>query len=189
MNSRTPILDARPFTLPYRPAVGIMLINKDGLVWTGRRLPKWSGDKSAYIWQMPQGGIGKGEEPLEAAYRELEEETNVTSAELIAEYPGWLTYDLPADLLGVACKGRYRGQRQRWYAMRFYGDDSEIDIRARRGHKAEFDRWRWRPITELVENVVPFKRHVYKTVTVAFDAFVKPGAKPLDFTRSENHWR
>ena len=189
MNSHSPFQDARPFELPYRPSVGIVLINKDGLIWTGRRLPKWSGDKSAYIWQMPQGGIDTGEEPLEAAYRELEEETNVTSAELIAEYPGWLTYDLPSSLLGVACKGRYRGQRQRWYAMRFYGDDSEINIRARRGHKPEFDRWRWWPIMELADCVAPFKREVYEKVAAAFEAFAKPGVRPPELANLENHWR
>lgn len=153
--------------LPYRPCVGIMLLNKEGRVWTGRRLPKWAGDKSAYVWQMPQGGLMKGEEPVDAAYRELREETGVTSADLIAEIPQWLTYDLPEPLLGVALKGKYRGQRQRWFAMRFWGDDSEIDIRPRSG-KAEFDRWRWRDMAELPELIVSFKRPIYQTVVERF---------------------
>lgn len=156
-----------PRDLPYRPCVGIMLLNKDGRVWTGRRLAKWSGDKSALIWQMPQGGITKGEEPIEAAYRELREETGVTSAEIVAEIAQWLTYDLPEPLLGVGLKGKYRGQRQRWFAMRFWGDDSEIDIRPRTG-KAEFDRWRWRDMSELPDLIVPFKRPIYQTVVERF---------------------
>jgi putative (di)nucleoside polyphosphate hydrolase len=153
--------------LPYRSCVGIMLLNNDGRVWTGRRLPKWAGDKSAYVWQMPQGGLLKGEDPAETAYRELQEETGITSADIIAEYPGWLTYDLPEPLLGVALKGKYRGQRQRWFAMRFWGDDSEIDIQPR-GGKAEFDRWSWRPMNDLVDLAVAFKRPIYQSVVERF---------------------
>jgi putative (di)nucleoside polyphosphate hydrolase len=166
--------DARPLALPYRRAVGIMLINRRGLVWTGRRLPKWAGDRALHIWQMPQGGIDRGEAPEHAAYRELEEETSVTSADIVAEHPGWLTYELPHELLGVALKGRYCGQRQRWFAMRFWGDDSEIDIRPRNGSKAEFDRWSWRPIDELPQLIVPFKRPVYEAVVTAFSRFARP---------------
>jgi len=154
--------------MPYRPCVGIMLLNRDGRVWTGRRLPKWAGDKQAFIWQMPQGGLTKGETPIEAAYRELQEETGVTSADMVAELPQWLTYDLPEALLGIALKGKYRGQRQRWFAMRFWGDDSEIDIRPRNGIKAEFDRWRWRDMAELPDIAVPFKRPVYQAVVERF---------------------
>lgn len=154
-------------SLPYRESVGIMLLNPAGRVWTGRRLPKWVGDKSAFIWQMPQGGIDKGEALRDAAYRELREETGITSAEIVAEIPQWLTYDLPEPLLGVALKGKYRGQRQRWFAMRFWGDDSEIDIQPREG-KAEFDRWRWRDMAELPDLIVSFKRPVYQTVVERF---------------------
>ena len=154
-------------TLPYRPCVGIMLINKKGLVWTGRRVSKWAGDKSQYIWQMPQGGIDKGESPMDAAYRELREETGITSADIVAEIPQWLTYDLPEDIVGLALKGKYRGQRQRWFAMNFWGDDSEIDIRPRHG-KAEFDRWSWRRSEELPDLIVSFKRPIYQTVVSTF---------------------
>ena len=154
--------------LPYRPCVGIMLINRDGLVWVGRRLPKWVGDRSGYIWQMPQGGIAGGEPARTAALRELEEETAVRSVEIIAEAPGWLSYDLPTELLGVALKGRYRGQRQKWFAMRFLGEDREIDISRRNGHKAEFDDWRWARTTELADLIMPFKRQVYRDVVSIF---------------------
>lgn len=149
-----------------------MLINRDGLVWIGRRLPKWVGDRSAYIWQMPQGGITAGEEERAAALRELEEETGVHSVEVVAEAPDWLTYDLPPELLGVALKGRYRGQRQKWFAMRFTGDESEIDIGPRDGHKAEFDDWRWAPVAEIPHLIVPFKRQIYLDVAQAFSAYV-----------------
>jgi putative (di)nucleoside polyphosphate hydrolase len=154
--------------MPYRPCVDILLINREGRVWTGRRRPKWSGDRSAHIWQMPQGGIGRGESPLEAAIRELREETNVTSADVVGQIPRWLFYDLPEHLLGVALKGKYRGQRQRWFAMRFWGDDSEIDILPRSGGKAEFDRWSWRRPEELIELIVLFKRDIYQTIVTEF---------------------
>ena len=130
MDLSQPVASELNLELPYRPCVGIMLINRDGLVWVGRRLPKWVGDRSGYIWQMPQGGIAGGEPARTAALRELEEETAVRSVEIIAEAPGWLSYDLPTELLGVALKGRYRGQRQKWFAMRFLGEDREIDISA-----------------------------------------------------------
>lgn len=153
--------------LPYRPCVGIMLLNRYGLVFIGRRLPKWAGDRSAYVWQMPQGGIRKGETPREAAIRELEEETSVTGAEVVGEITDWLTYELPLELLGVAMKGRYRGQRQRWFAMRHMGADSDIDIRPKQG-KPEFDAWRWARIEELPQLIVSFKRPVYETVVRRF---------------------
>lgn len=159
--------------LPYRPCVGIMLFNAYGLVWLGRRLPKWSGDKSAHIWQMPQGGIGKGEEPRAAALRELEEETGVRKVEILAEHPGWLAYDLPPELLGVALKGKYRGQQQKWFAMRMTGPDSDISIRPKRGQKAEFDQWRWASIDEVAAGIVAFKRPVYERVVAEFRQFTR----------------
>jgi putative (di)nucleoside polyphosphate hydrolase len=158
--------------LPYRPCVGIMLINGDGLIWVGRRLPKWQGDRSAFIWQMPQGGITSGEAVRAAALRELEEETSVRSVEVLAEAPGWLTYDLPEELLGIALKGKYRGQRQKWFAMRFTGDDAEIDIAPQCGHKAEFDDWRWAPASDIPQLIVPFKRQIYVDVVRTFAGYL-----------------
>jgi putative (di)nucleoside polyphosphate hydrolase len=160
--------------LPLRPCVGVMLLNRQGLVWVGRRLPKWFGDKSAYIWQMPQGGITSGEAPEHAALRELEEETSVRSVEILGEAGEWLEYELPKHLLGIALKGRYRGQRQKWFAMRFTGKDSEIDISARNGHKAEFDAWRWARVEELPELAVSFKRPIYETLSREFGHFARP---------------
>jgi putative (di)nucleoside polyphosphate hydrolase len=154
-------------SLPYRPCVGIMLFSAYGLVWIGRRLPKWADDRSAYVWQMPQGGIEGTETPQEAAIRELREETGVRNAEILDEIDEWLSYDLPDDLLGVAMKGKYRGQRQRWFAMRMTGPDSDVDIKVRE-KKAEFDAWRWARIEEVVDVAVPFKREVYRKVARAF---------------------
>lgn len=160
-------------SLPYRPCVGVVLVNREGLVWIGRRLPKWSEDKSAFIWQMPQGGIDKGEEPRAAALRELEEETGVQSVEVVAESAGWLSYDLPDQLVGVALKGKYRGQTQKWFVMRFSGDDSEVKIEARNGHKQEFDAWRWAPIEELPGLIVPFKRGIYDALVAEFAPMIR----------------
>jgi putative (di)nucleoside polyphosphate hydrolase len=176
MHLLTSHTDPRPRELPLRKCAGVMLLNREGRVWTGRRLPKWAGPKG-HIWQMPQGGIGKGEDPLEAALRELEEETGITSVDVIGEYPGWLTYELPPELLGVALKGRYRGQRQRWFVLRFWGDDSEIDIGAKGGVKAEFDRWSWRPIREIARLTAPFKRPVYETLSAEFEPHTRSGRR------------
>lgn len=158
--------------LPYRVSVGIVLLNGEGKVWLGRHRPKWAGDHSALIWQMPQGGVEKFEPPRIAALRELREETGVTSVDVLAEHPDWLTYDLPDHLLGVALKGRYRGQRQKWFAMRFMGDDSEIDIGPKDGLKAEFESWRWAPLALAPKLVAPFKRPIYEQVTGDFAHFV-----------------
>jgi len=151
----------------YRPCVGVMLINKAGLVWVGRRFDKQNDEGKGHWWQMPQGGIDKGEDVPTAALRELAEETAVTSAEIIAESSRWYNYDLPEHLIGKSWNGKYRGQTQKWLALRFTGDDSEIDL-APPGHKQEFDQWRWAHMDELMELIVPFKRQVYEQVLTEF---------------------
>lgn len=160
-----------PQTLPYRPCVGVMVLNQAGLVWAGHRIPEPDGemDGTDKLWQMPQGGIDKGEDPLPAALRELYEETGIRSVSLLAEAPGWIHYDLPADKVGIALKGKYRGQKQKWFAFRFEGDESEIAINPPPGgHEAEFDLWAWKRMVELPELIVPFKRKVYDEVVAAF---------------------
>ena len=154
--------------LPYRRCVGIMLANADGKVWTGRRIPKWQDpDRLHKLWQMPQGGIDKGETPIEAARRELYEETGARSVEPLVESAGWLSYDLPPEILGITLGGKYRGQTQKWFLMRFLGSDDEFDL-ALPGHPAEFDDWQWRAPEQVPELVVPFKRKVYEQVVAEF---------------------
>jgi putative (di)nucleoside polyphosphate hydrolase len=159
----------------YRPCVGIMLLNRDGLVFVGRRRAKRSSDPlkpephGDYDWQMPQGGIDAGEDPYHAALRELLEETNVKTTSPLAETADWLSYDLPPDVLKKSWKGRFQGQRQKWFALRFDGDDSEIDIdEPAGGQRPEFDAWRWERMERLPELIIPFKRAVYENVVVAF---------------------
>ena len=148
--------------LPYRPCAGVMLINREGLVFAGLR-----NDSDATAWQMPQGGIDKGEAPLDAALRELWEETGVTAdlVELIAEAPDWIAYDLPPDLLGKVWKGKYRGQKQRWFLFRFNGADDQVNIAT---EHPEFSQWRWIAADAMLEAIVPFKREVYAAVIAAF---------------------
>jgi putative (di)nucleoside polyphosphate hydrolase len=157
--------------LPYRPCVGITLLNRDGLVFIGKRKreagPEHVDDRHA--WQMPQGGIDRGEDPYVAALRELQEETNVTSTKLLAEAPDWFSYDLPGPVAGRAWRGKYRGQTQRWFAMLFTGDEAEIDIHMPAGgHKAEFEAWRWERLDRLPDLIIPFKRPVYERVVETF---------------------
>jgi putative (di)nucleoside polyphosphate hydrolase len=162
-----------PERLPYRPCVGVMLINAEGRVFVGRRADHVGAPEGVGTWwQMPQGGLDEGEEPETAARRELAEETGVRSARFIARTRDWLTYDLPAELLGVAWEGRYRGQKQMWFAAKFEGEESEIDIGPRQGHEQEFDAWQWVASSELPKLIVPFKRKVYLSVIEEFAALV-----------------
>lgn len=159
--------------MPYRDCVGTAVFNRDGRVFIGRRKPEEDPEDSAEFgspWQMPQGGIDKGEAPRDTALRELFEETSIRSVELIAEAPGWIYYDLPDEALGVALKGKYRGQRQRWFAYRFTGTDSEINVTepGDGSMPAEFDMWRWEELERLPDLIVPFKKQAYLEVVTAF---------------------
>lgn len=149
----------------YRPNVGICLFNRDGLVWIGERLTApGTREVNPHRWQMPQGGIDRGESVEDAARRELQEETGVRSAKILFSTPGWLAYDFPPKYR----RGEkdWRGQRQKWVAMLFQGDDSEIDLN---GHKPiEFERWRWAELGELADMIVPFKREIYAELVDAF---------------------
>jgi putative (di)nucleoside polyphosphate hydrolase len=166
-----------PSKLPYRACVGIMVLNRSGRVFVGRRRNGPEHVDATHAWQMPQGGVDPGEDTWPAALRELHEETNIRSVERLGEIADWLTYDIPSDILGDAWSGKYRGQTQKWYAMRFVGDEREIDVVHPGGghHKAEFTDWRWEPMQNLPALVVPFKRQVYEQVVAAFSRFVAPG--------------
>lgn len=151
--------------LPYRRGVGAALFNRKGEVWVGRRITTSGQDLENY-WQLPQGGIDHDEEPSEAVFRELLEETGTSRASIVAETEGWLTYDLPADLQGVAWGGHYRGQEQKWFALSFNGDDDDFKLDAH--DDPEFDAWKWVEFSTLPSLIVPFKRGIYESVVDEF---------------------
>jgi putative (di)nucleoside polyphosphate hydrolase len=146
----------------YRPAVGIMLLNHDGRVFVGRRIDMPAG---LAAWQMPQGGIDPGETPRQAAFRELKEEVGTDKAEILAETEGWLHYDLPSDIALRMWSGRWRGQRQKWFLMRFTGEDADINPAT---EHPEFDAWEWVEPQRLPDLIVPFKRPLYRDVLAEF---------------------
>lgn len=152
--------------LPYRPCVGLMVVSRDGRIFAGQRI-----DNPGPAWQMPQGGVDAGEAPEDAALRELWEETGITAdkVEILARTRDWIPYDLPHHLVPKLWKGRYRGQKQIWFLLRFLGEDSDIDIRTR--HQ-EFSRWTWLDPEELLECIVPFKRDTYRQVIEEFRSLV-----------------
>ena len=143
-------------TLPLRSGVGIVVLNKDNQVFVAKRI-----DNQKNFWQMPQGGVDEGESYLTAAYRELEEETSIIEVELVKELDGLIAYELPKSLLGVIWKGRYRGQEQKWFVMRFLGKDNDINIKTK---NPEFCEWKWIELDNLTDNVVDFKLHVYESI-------------------------
>ncbi|WP_170406014.1 RNA pyrophosphohydrolase [Ruegeria arenilitoris] len=152
--------------LPYRPCVGLMLMNDQGKIFVGQR-----NDRFEDAWQMPQGGVDEGEDPRTAALRELQEEIGVTPdlVEIVAETDGWLPYDLPHDIVPKIWKGRYRGQKQKWFLLRFLGTDDQIDIET---DHPEFTRWKWQDPDRLIAEIVPFKRAVYERVMEAFRGYL-----------------
>lgn len=158
--------------LPYRRGVGVVLLDAEGRVFVGRRI-----DRAQEAWQMPQGGIDRGETPRDAALRELEEETGVAPhlVDIVAETRGWLHYDLPPELIGRVWQGRYRGQEQKWFAARFLGTDADIDIAT--AHP-EFSAWRWSRAEDLCTNAVSFKRVLYEAVVAEFRSFLSPPRAP-----------
>ena len=164
--NQTPSLPTAPYEQrPYRPCVGIFLLNNDDLVFAGRRI-----DSRAEAWQMPQGGIDAGESPLQACMREMREEIGTNTAELVSQHDDWLYYDIPLPLADRLWQGRYKGQKQKWMALRFTGDDADINIAT---EEPEFCEWKWLSPHDLVDLAVPFKRDVYQNVLAAFAPYLK----------------
>lgn len=155
--------------LPYRDCVGAALFSREGLVLVARRADLPNAEGAPGGWQLPQGGMDSGEDPRVAVFRELEEEVGTAKASILAEHPEWLCYDLPPELLGKALGGRFRGQRQRWFALRFEGEDA--DIRLDLDPHPEFDDWRWARLDELPALAVGFKRPIYETLARDFARF------------------
>ena len=155
-----------PETLPYRPCVGVMLINPAGLIFAGQRR-----DSTVPAWQMPQGGIDQGERPRQAARRELQEETGISKdlVEFVGKTDDWVTYDLPPELLGKVWDGKFRGQRQKWFLYRYLGRDDQVNIAT---EHPEFERWKWIGADEMLAEIVPFKRAVYDEVVRSFRAYL-----------------
>jgi len=152
--------------LPYRLCAGAVLVNGDGKVFVAKRI-----DTPGEAWQMPQGGIDAGENPAQAVIRELQEETGTDKAEIIAESEGWREYDLPDDLIGQLWQGRYRGQRQKWFVLRFLGDDGDIDLQAH--GTPEFSAWKWVRLDEIVDLIVPFKHRLYTDIVAEFTPLIE----------------
>ena len=148
-----------------------MVLNRAGLAFIGRRIGGPEHIDNTHVWQLPQGGIDPGEDAWPAALRELREETNISSVERLGEIAEWLTYDIPPEIAGYAWSGKYRGQTQKWFALRFTGEDTEVDLRAH--HEPEFDRWRWAALSEAMDLVAPFKRDAYAQVIKAFGHLVE----------------
>jgi putative (di)nucleoside polyphosphate hydrolase len=163
----------KPLPTEYRPNVGALLFDRRGLVLVARRADLPNAERAPGGWQLPQGGMDEGEDPRAAVLRELEEEVGTRHAVILGEHPEWLHYDLPPHLLGVALGGRWRGQRQKWFALRFLGEDSEIRLDL--DPHPEFDAWRWAPLAELPELAVPFKRPVYELLAGHFGNFSTTG--------------
>ena len=149
--------------LPYRPCVGIMLLNENNRVFVARRI-----DTMVEAWQMPQGGIDPGEEPLEAAFREMEEEIGTRNAELLEEYGDWLCYDLPDRLMGKVWHGKYRGQKMKWYLMRYLGQDGDINLDT---DHPEFCAWKWMDMAQVTRSIVEFKRPLYEKLIMRFGSY------------------
>ena len=158
MNKLKPLIER-----PYRPCVGLMVFNYLGDVFSGQRL-----DNPNNAWQLPQGGINEGESPIDAAFRELEEETSIRSVNYVAEYPEWLNYDIPENLADKLWDQKYRGQTQKWVALKFTGIDSDINIKT---HIPEFSKWKWICPHQLTSLAAPFKRGVYENVLNVFKPY------------------
>jgi putative (di)nucleoside polyphosphate hydrolase len=164
--------------LPYRAGVGTLVLNRAGQVFIGARADGPEHVDATHAWQMPQGGLDPGEDPWQAALRELYEETNIRSVDRLGETKDWLTYDIPPEIIGQAWNGKYRGQKQKWFALRFTGEEREIDVAHPPGdHRPEFLRWRWEAMQNLPALVVPFKRGVYEQVVAEFRRFAEPAGR------------